>query len=735
MVERLGSFRQGAAVSMQRAKGLLGWQGNEHGTLADEDDDPTREAAARAQQPTWPAPQTGPPQEVQPPASSSETPWDQAACIRAKLQQELKREGPVGSPRKILRSQSNLSASGSVQDCLAAAGAPVGNGGGEGSSQRERSEKRRQRRRRPGISDGLDSAEDPFGQLDGFSSGAPTPNLPAATPWGNAQPPPIPMSPLLAGATPLADFQANQGWLAGMGSTSRTAAQSAAVPSAAPWVGAPPSPAPAAATASATLLGGSTERAVSEGFAPKVDAPESPKRAAPAAPGLFDEAILAALSALPQQSLVDVLRRLQQARAGDVALALGTREASAVADAREALSPAKPEARLSGAAMAQVASPQHAHLHGAAVSPLKLQDPPPDEHALGPGSALPRGASNSELEPEHQGRPAEVSTPMAPAVGTMAASPAGASWHAAPLSPMPQAASPGPVLNDVFAGQGWPLAAVSSNHGSPPPGRELSMDAAVPCPAQPYADGMPAPPAESLGAGGHPHAAVLGQPVAPPPPPSQTVSQALAAMPSSPLQPAMMARTASWSGGAGAACGSASAPGSAAATQQQAFVTTASTPQPAAATAMAWPTMGDWPAHSEAPAAPVATWPGDIPSSAASPSMAHATPQGVAASAAPTWPSTGGSSAASPMSSPAAMAAVPASPSMGWGWPAPGSPGNVAAVVAEAADAASAPGVGPAWPDTGGAAATAAAWPASSGAWPPAPPHSGGATGTGGWPS
>mmetsp|Transcript_53903 Transcript_53903/g.154791 ORF Transcript_53903/g.154791 Transcript_53903/m.154791 type:complete len:155 (+) Transcript_53903:113-577(+) len=152
MVERLGSFRQGAAVSMQRAKGLLGWQGNEHGTLADEDDDPTREAAARAQQPPWPAPQTakpGPPQEVQPPASTSETPWDQAASIRAKLQQELKREGPVGSPRIIARSQSNLSANGSVQDFLAAAGAPVGGGGGEGASQRERSEKRRQRRRRP----------------------------------------------------------------------------------------------------------------------------------------------------------------------------------------------------------------------------------------------------------------------------------------------------------------------------------------------------------------------------------------------------------------------------------------------------------------------------------------------------------------------------------------------------------------------------------------------------------
>mmetsp|Transcript_93824 Transcript_93824/g.264949 ORF Transcript_93824/g.264949 Transcript_93824/m.264949 type:complete len:732 (-) Transcript_93824:128-2323(-) len=731
MVERLGSFRQGAAVSMQRAKGLLGWQGNEHGTLADEDDDPTREAAARAQQPPWPAPQTakpGPPQEVQPPASTSETPWDQAASIRAKLQQELKREGPVGSPRIIARSQSNLSANGSVQDFLAAAGAPVGGGGGEGASQRERSEKRRQRRRRPGSSDGLDSAEDPFGQFDGFSSGAPTPNLPAATPWGNAQPPPIPMSPLLSGATPMADFQANQGWLAGMGSPSPTAAQPVAVPSAAPWVGAPPSPAPAAATASATLLGGSPEMAVAEGFAPKVESPEGPKRTAPAAPGLFDEAILAALSALPQQSLVDVLRRLQQARAADVALALGAREASAAADARVALSPAKPEARLSSAAVAQVASPQHAHLHAAAVSPLKLLDPPPDEHAL---DAVGPGASNSELEPEQQGRPAAVFAPMAPAVGTMAASPAGASWHAAPMSPSPQAASPGPALNDVFAGQGWP----QSNLGSTAPGRELSMDAAVLSPAQPSANGMPATPTESLGPGGHPHAAVLGQPAAPPPPPSQTVSQAPAAMPSSPLQPAMTARIESWSGAAGTACGSASTPGSAAATPQLAFATTASTPQPAAATAMAWPTMGDWPAHSGAPAAPVATWPGDIPASAPSPSMAHATPQGVAASAPPTWPGAGGSAAASPMSSPAAMAAVPASPSMGWGWPAPGSPGNVAAVVAEAAAAASAPGVGPAWPDTGGAAATAAAWPASPGAWPPAPPHSGGATGTGGWPS
>jgi len=42
-----------------------------------------------------------------------------------------------------------------------------------------------------------------------------------------------------------------------------------------------------------------------------------------AAPGQFDEAILAALAALPQQSLVDVLRRLAQRRPNEVAIALG----------------------------------------------------------------------------------------------------------------------------------------------------------------------------------------------------------------------------------------------------------------------------------------------------------------------------------------------------------------------------------------------------------------------------
>lgn len=45
------------------------------------------------------------------------------------------------------------------------------------------------------------------------------------------------------------------------------------------------------------------------------------------APGRFDEAILAALAALPQDSLVDVLRRLAQKRPSAVAQALGTQPA------------------------------------------------------------------------------------------------------------------------------------------------------------------------------------------------------------------------------------------------------------------------------------------------------------------------------------------------------------------------------------------------------------------------
>ncbi|CAE8582992.1 unnamed protein product, partial [Polarella glacialis] len=41
------------------------------------------------------------------------------------------------------------------------------------------------------------------------------------------------------------------------------------------------------------------------------------------APGQFDEAILAALAALPQQSLVDVLRRLRRKRPDEVAMVFG----------------------------------------------------------------------------------------------------------------------------------------------------------------------------------------------------------------------------------------------------------------------------------------------------------------------------------------------------------------------------------------------------------------------------
>ncbi|CAE6945411.1 unnamed protein product [Symbiodinium natans] len=55
------------------------------------------------------------------------------------------------------------------------------------------------------------------------------------------------------------------------------------------------------------------------------DVPTTRRQAAPAAPApvQFDEAILAALAALPSQSLVDVLQRLSEKRPEEVALAMG----------------------------------------------------------------------------------------------------------------------------------------------------------------------------------------------------------------------------------------------------------------------------------------------------------------------------------------------------------------------------------------------------------------------------
>eukprot|EP00930_Biecheleria_cincta_P031865 TRINITY_DN22100_c0_g1_i1.p1 TRINITY_DN22100_c0_g1~~TRINITY_DN22100_c0_g1_i1.p1 ORF type:complete len:542 (-),score=97.49 TRINITY_DN22100_c0_g1_i1:61-1644(-) len=58
--------------------------------------------------------------------------------------------------------------------------------------------------------------------------------------------------------------------------------------------------------------------------APRTKTPtRAPQQQEPPAAGQFDEAILAALAALPQNSLVDVLRRLQKQRPEEVAMALG----------------------------------------------------------------------------------------------------------------------------------------------------------------------------------------------------------------------------------------------------------------------------------------------------------------------------------------------------------------------------------------------------------------------------
>jgi len=759
----LGSFRQGAAVSMQRAKGLFSWQQGNYTEHGDGEELDTKEP------PSWsaaaPAVESAKPKEgIAPP--TSDTPWDQAANVRARLQEELRREGPVSVASPKQRSRTTISSTDQFS-------APQDSSDLDGAQRRERSEKRRQKRRsRNSSCDGAESASDnPFNfPASGTDSARDLHGFPTATPWPAQQRQPLlaaPNSPVppagsVAPATPSA--AAASAWPAAHSSPSLPAA------AAAPWLpsqGSPqpqiasPMPAPASAVAVAapapqatspeqppaeTIRGAnSAAKGVEEGNLPTdSNAIDMKAMKVDHAPGMFDEAILAALAALPQHSLVDILRRLQHCRAADVALAVGL----ACTQPSTAYASATPSACSQGEFVSKCLQSES--------GPVALSNLDQDASCTGViGAGDNRGGTGS-VEAEQKGLLEQQSQS---AFNTESGTPNGAFINSAAVDD-PTSSSPSKTAPS--AGDGSQQQEVAWQH----PGAGQARSEAVVPHASPTQDGA-APLGNSLRA---PGSSAL--------PPSGTLTWgsnpgAPAPTPQAPPNGAWPA--AAWPGDAPAQAASPAV--------QAAMPRTPSAP----AAAAAWP--GDAPAQAAShalqppmprtPSAPAAAaaWPGDAPTQAASPAVQAAMPRTPSTQAAAAWPGdapaqpgsqprTPSAAAAWPMSAPsvsaspapqgaAARATPPPSPAMEWpsasggsgagGWPAPSSPGNVAAMVAEAAAAAGPPiagavapasargsmasqGNATAWPET--AAAQQPSWPPAD-AWSQQP--SGSSVGTG-WP-
>lgn len=319
MEQRLGAFRKEASTkastSMQRVTGLFKGNYAEHEDPDNEDSDIWSISDPEARGKTS---QSGAPAPVHQRAND---PWHQVDNVKAQLETELKRERPLTkdlwdapqdkhdwSPPQAAAPWDGRSRAESMNSPLEQnLSAP-----GSGAETRERSENRRARRK---TRDRMSSNEGESLRGSEVPSGGTPWGMSVATPWQ-------PASPALQAATVAERGGAKVSLLGEAASNALIHAQdystidrsraSSEVETHDNVLSVAPSDARQSAVA--------TQRS------PRVDPKplareQTVQPSVQHAPGQFDEAILAALAALPQQSLVDVLRRLSKRRPSEVALA------------------------------------------------------------------------------------------------------------------------------------------------------------------------------------------------------------------------------------------------------------------------------------------------------------------------------------------------------------------------------------------------------------------------------
>lgn len=516
---------------MQRAKGIFGLKGD-HGTFADDDGSPSNQApsapkAEGAAPGAVPAPGVAPAPAKAPVATpaAAKAPADPVALARAALEEELRREkqeqaGQANSPPQRVQSQSQLHPQPGAQASLDAASV-------------ERAEERRQRRKsKAKIKDtGECSDNEAFAQFEGNSTGAPTPVMSHATPWGVAQPPSVPTSPAIGALSATSPAT---------GALSARGDAQAAFSKPPPSITVPTGNTPVHANAvsrSGDLLSirqPETRKTASEASASQSQLYDSKQSTAP---GQFDEAILAALSALPRHSLIDILRRLQGNRPEEVRVALGV-----YAD----------PSPLSTAASGTTGLADK----GQEVSVVAV--PPP----------------SNDTSPSARRRAVEAAPPQASppqAAATFANAPA-----AAPV------VAPGAA--QVNWGAPIPAQATSPVHRSPMPAAATVVS---PSPA-PAVTAVVAP----CGATSPPRAAPTYQQAQPPTSPAGQGQDGFAAPATSQHAAVSLGVTSPAPVAATVAAVSAISPGPAAAAPRTSPTIETAAPAPAAA----WPAMGDWPA-------------------------------------------------------------------------------------------------------------------------------------------
>lgn len=333
----LSSGVAGTMHSMSRAAGSVWGRGgySESGFLDQEEEteqkSQRRGSSSQGQVKGHSLPSAASPQQSE--ASTQPNPLDQAATIRAQLEEELKKE-QVSRSSPTLRPRSETAGT-------------IGSDDNSGDKARKSKSHREHRKNKKGSPDLLFAVPSPGfpdapPQADHDLSPQRAPAAPAAgvtgDPWQSS-----PAEVVAAKSSPKPAF----GGIWDPTPNAFAWPQKSASTSPAP---APPSPPASAAAAANSLAAGFAAAGVADGFRwgaedsphgdlpSNVEAPEKMLDSTPrkplyaseteahveTAPGMFDDAILAALAALPQQALVGVLRRLAQRRPAEVALALRT---------------------------------------------------------------------------------------------------------------------------------------------------------------------------------------------------------------------------------------------------------------------------------------------------------------------------------------------------------------------------------------------------------------------------
>eukprot|EP00427_Karlodinium_veneficum_P049716 CAMPEP_0169234088 /NCGR_PEP_ID=MMETSP1016-20121227/27978_1 /TAXON_ID=342587 /ORGANISM="Karlodinium micrum, Strain CCMP2283" /LENGTH=534 /DNA_ID=CAMNT_0009313505 /DNA_START=35 /DNA_END=1636 /DNA_ORIENTATION=- len=437
----LGRLQSGAAGTMQKMSSLWGGKSG-YTETSFLDDDLGRPESLDAVQKTSPKQ----PEAAKPTQREANEPWNQAATVRAQLEEELKREGVSrSSPQQQnlnvrSRTQSTESANQIPKSPVLDSADPLG---GDRSRKRTNTDKRiKKDRDKKGSPDSIWAVpNDGFGEADRTDS-----PIGIGNPW-TSSPRMEAAKPEVAKSSDIWDFPSTNNTFAWPPQKS----VSAALPSAAMQ---PPSSAKAAAAsladgfASPTTLpwGGEGNDCNS------VDSPGSPERtyteaeksyAVPASPeafeapleplvGPFDEAILAALVALPQQALVGVLRRLGARRPAEVALVFGAHQSSAVSV------PSQPPKSWQNSSVASV--------NGA----VPLQEAPEKAISEVVEAAQDRGSTpsvNEELAEQPSRSPSrEAAPPVSPEAPIALPPPGASSSSPIALPPSPAPASPQPVV-------------------------------------------------------------------------------------------------------------------------------------------------------------------------------------------------------------------------------------------------------------------------------------------------